>query len=466
MGHSQTIRGNRVVQDCGYTLPEEVLHDFPEFEPCERTAVIGQNCCWLHLGRDSKPINEIREAWYDQYQNAGAVLRNIDFTEHSLDFSGRNIPGVDFQQTKLDDVDFRNSTLAYSDFRGSSLSDADFRYDETNIARCCFDSTDCKRAKFSGCEANEATFVSANIESTRFCDTQMSYADFTECRAQQAKFIDADLAHAYFVDANLRGVSFRHADVSEASFSGSNLHKATFTDSKTHRIDLRGAIANDSTNFGDISIYERQADKEAEEKAGLDLSRENECYFSRLRRSFRRGLQRFFHSGDLYRTNQLELAADVYRAYQQLFRENSLPRYVRQYEIREQDANRKRQLATGEYMSWLKLSGSQKLFKYSFSPYRPLGWSMIILVIFAGLFAVSGFRYDGVTYQACLCLFPEGWFTALSTSFTASLQTFLPGAGPGDGVTELNPWIVNIEAAFGTLAISIFVFTLGQRVRH
>jgi len=139
-----------------------------------------------------------------------------------------------------------------------------------------------------------------------FADASLVGADFSGATLIDADFSGADLTLATLTDAN--GIN--------ADFSGAILEGAIFTNADLRRANLLGAYLNDAvltdvhigeqTDFGDLSIYERE---------GVEPAFGND--------------------------HPLKAASWTYRELQQLYRDNALPKLARRSYNLEKDARRR-----------------------------------------------------------------------------------------------------------------------------
>lgn len=270
-----------------------------------------------------------------------------------------------------------------------------------------------------------------------FADTSLVGADFTKADLNGADFSEANLTLATLTDVSGIG----------ADFSETNLEGAIFTDADLRRarlggVRLNGAVLNDvhisnDTVIDNETIYERDS---VQPKLGDD--------------------------------HPLVAASWAYRQLQQIYSENSLPRLARQSYIREKDARRQlawvqrnfREAIIRELSRWVTLYGS--------SPYRILITSLLVIIVSAALYPLTGGIQEtnqgqNITYtisnpeQA-----PQWWITTvLFKSLYFSVVTFAT-LGYGD-IQPIGTWarmLAGIETILGSLLTALLVFVLARLV--
>lgn len=197
---------------------------------------------------------------------AGLDLAELDFRGARLsgadllgaDLSGAVLKGSDLTGARLD-----RSTLTRTDFSGAILENAtilrpsiysSFTAVEANWndapkfakARMAgaklfgrfdyvdFKGADLKGAVFGGVDPRDenTSLARVGLFSGDFDDANLEGADFTDSRLGFASFTNAKAAGARFTGADLTRADFSGADITGADFTGANLDEANFTNAK------------------------------------------------------------------------------------------------------------------------------------------------------------------------------------------------------------------------------------------
>lgn len=416
---------------CGYRVSEKESNKLGNrftAHVCELPTVPWSDYCYLHWDSEEKDVDRVCKLLSSTPKADGVVLRGLDFSGEKMALQDTRLVFADLRGSTLKQADLTGSNLQYATLTGAVLTGADLSGDETKLQNADFKQSSCNEAEFCDAKMNEAVFNQASLESAHFDGANLTYAFFKDTTATDAYFTDAICENTRFVGSDLRDTHFNNSRLSRASFSNSRILEADFRGARTYRTDFRGVAANHNTEF------------------------DNKCYYDKVA------------SQNADNTSELDRAIDVYRTNKQIFRENQIPTKVRNYEIQERDARRRLDYREGPGTKWLWLKISQCLFKYSHSVWRPLIWSLVVVIGFAFAFAAANAQWAGVTYYLTC---DSGLKEAAETSFvlfTTSLRVFLPGANPEGG--DRIGWMIGLESALGALALSIFVATLVQRARY
>ncbi|PSP76466.1 ion transporter [Halobacteriales archaeon QS_1_68_20] len=262
-------------------------------------------------------------------------------------------------------------------------------------------------------------------------------ADLTDADVNGVDFSDADLTlatltsvsaiNADFTGANLEGAIFTNADIRRATLVDARLNEAVFTD----------VHIDDGTVLGQESVYDG-------------------------------GSVRPKLSDD----PPLAAAAWTYREFQQIYKENALPGAARDNYNREKDARRRLAWSQADYAPAIKWELSRWVMNYGSSPYRVLLVSLVVIVISAVLFPLTGGIQEvqgdrAITYtvddpQAV----PTWWLgQVLLKSFYFSVITFATlGYGDIQPIGTSARMLAGIETILGSLLSALLVFVLARSV--
>lgn len=262
-----------------------------------------------------------------------------------------------------------------------------------------------------------------------------------------ADLTDARLNGTDFSEANLMLATLASASGINADFSGANLEGAVFTNADLRRATLEHARLNETiltnvhiggdTTFGDRSVYEQ-----ADVQPGL--------------------------SND----HRLEAASWAYRQLQQIYQRNALPKLARQSYIQEKDTRRRLAWDRTDYGEAIRWELSRWVMGYGSSPYRILLTALIVIVIAAVLYPLTGGVEELTGDRTITFAFenPEDasrWWigTVLFKSFYFSVVTFATlGYGDIQPVGEVARLIAGAESLLGALLAALLVFVLARNV--
>ncbi|WP_247002582.1 pentapeptide repeat-containing protein [Halosolutus gelatinilyticus] len=265
-------------------------------------------------------------------------------------------------------------------------------------------------------------------------------ADFTEATLDHADLSRTDLRRATFRDVDAHGTSFREANLHDAVFVFADLRSADFRGARLYRSGLTDVRINLDTAFDEQPVYEEEFTQEA----STDET-----------------------------TARAESARWVYRELQRLYEENAFPERVSEYYIREMDLRRRQAWHLGNYLHALKLAGSRWIMRYGTSPWRVLTTSLVLILLCAVLYPLTGGIQEvgtdsAVTYQiedptetpanVLLRAFFKGLYFSVITFATL-------GYGDIQPVGSLARAIAGVETMLGSLLMALLVFVLTRSVR-
>ncbi|MCL2186329.1 MAG: pentapeptide repeat-containing protein [Treponema sp.] len=163
-------------------------------------------------------------------------LTEFDFTENQINFSGKQLEGIDFSD---------NKTLRNVLFQKSILIDCMFE-------RAFVDACDFTHAQIKGSgDAKYASFKDAKIYKTKFREAQIDLCDFR---------------YADIIDSTLQGAYLRYTDFYRTAFKGITI----FQDAK---------IESSSLNYISFETFCITSDNLKKNKAGASLVQENHAVY-------------------------------------------------------------------------------------------------------------------------------------------------------------------------------------------
>ena len=427
---------------CGYTTDyatDSLFSQVPGNVTCWRETWADHDLCIWHVDLAGKPADELADARADEPERFdGAVLRGTDLND-TVHFTGCELPNSDLGDATFAGADFADADLRWSDLTDAELQYATFRggdlggcaLTETRLWSVDFtdadlggvtlpnanlrngtltDTTvrgaDLTSAYLGGCNLSDADFESAvlvgtNLHATDVLRADLSDADLTDANLEKAilvnsnlrgstlantsfgdaRLVNADLreatiAEATFEGATLTGASLERAELTDTDLGGSDLTRATLedatfknadldaadlTDARLHNCRLQNVSISDETTFGDRCIYEKEV-REAIETDGLTEDQ----------------------------LEPIDKAISIYRTYQRLLRENSLPGDIPHYFYREKEMRRLKARAEGNHLEWGYRALQRWVMGYGERPWRVVITSLLVILAFAGLYPLAG----------------------------------------------------------------------------
>lgn len=270
-----------------------------------------------------------------------------------------------------------------------------------------------------------------------FANTSMIYVNLTDAAVNSVDFSGANLMlstltgisglNADFRDTNLEGAIFTNADLRRANLENALLNQAVLTD----------VHIGSGTTFGETSVYEQ-------ETAQTNLS-------------------------DIHR---LEAASWTYRQLQQLYGRNAMAQLARRSYVQNKNAWRRFAWEERDYTEAIKWELSRWIVGYGISPFRVLGFSGLLVVLFAILFPLTGGIQEVRADQAITYTIndpqsasPTWLATVIFKSLYFSVVTFATlGYGDIQPIGMSARLLAGFEAILGALLSALMVFVLARRV--
>lgn len=264
-------------------------------------------------------------------------------------------------------------------------------------------------------------------------------AQFIQADVSETDFTGADLREATFRDANARDTIFTRANLEDALLGGADLRGAHLDQAKFDEVEFADSRINRATSFGDRSVYETQLFQTTDPKKRREL---------------------------------FESATWTYRILQELAHQNARRNQTIEYYQREQDLRRHFAWNSGQYLFALKAEASRRLTGYGHNPWRILATSLLIIVICAIIYPLTGGVQEqgverAVTYTLDDPSEAHRWWTAnvLFKSLYFSISTFATlGYGDFQPVGRWARVLAGIEALLGGLLMAMIVVVLARRL--
>lgn len=396
----------------------------------------------------------------------GVTAPNIDLTN------------ADLRSVDLSDADLAEGELSHADLTGADLSDADLS--DANLTGVILDNADLSGANMEGVKLDDAELTEAMIRESHIRPTTAKGADFTEAdltgaNLEAAIFDEATLREADLTDVTGTGANFVEADLESAVLDGCDFRRADFRRAQLHGAWLRDVRLDEKTQFGRMCYYEGESDRALEP----DISGREQRLFGEEESQTKIGAARRL-LGDVYpavvrlanrirpshrledEIAELNDAIRVYRTYQRVFRENSLPGLSRRYYVRERHARRKIALSENEFTKWGKLSLQRWTMLYAEGAVHVILTSVFVIFAFAMLLPLFGLERVGEQEVSAPTSVTELVITGRDL-LGYSLRNFLALSSPEFTAVGWAELLVMIEAFLGALLLALLVFVLGRR---
>ena len=275
------------------------------------------------------------------------------------------------------------------------------------------------------------------IEEDWFADCMLVGADFSDADVRDADFSGANLMFATFERTNARYADFSETNVEGAVFRNADLRNATLERTRLDEAVLTEVHINSGTSISDRSVYE----------TGAQTSLPDDSH-------------------------PLAAAAWEYRERRKIFSLNSLPERSRESYVLEKDARRRLAWDTGNILRAVSYSGSRWLMRYGSSPWRILASSLVIVVLSAFLYPLTGGIQEvgaerAITYTVDdPTAVPTEWLAQVFfKSLYFSVVTFATlGYGDIQPVGTMARVLASVETVIGSLLVALLVFVLARSV--
>lgn len=289
-------------------------------------------------------------------------------------------------------------------------------------------------ADLDGAYLQEASLVGC---ADWFAGASMVGADLTGATVNGVDFSDANLMLAKLRDVSAIDTDFRGANMEGTVFTNADFRLATLEDTRLHEAVLTDVHIGSRTSLGDDSVY----DSESVEPTLTD-------------------------------DPPLSAAAWTYRQFQQIYQANALPALARRSYNQEKDARRRLGWKEGDYSEAVKWELSRWVMDYGSSPYRVLSVSLLIIVVSAllypltgGIMEVRGEQTIAYTVEDPQNAAPLWLLQVLVRSLYFSVVTFATlGYGDIQPIGTSARLLAGGETILGSLLSALLVFVLVRNV--
>lgn len=510
---------------CGYAFPEgsdewRFIHEPSQQNSCIRSTLPDADRCAFHADptETEHKLKQLTNSTLvgnsldgvilsDQFANevelsGSSLLREADLSGASLDDADlreANLRNADLSGVSLDDADLRAADLAGADLPGASLDGADLREADLTVA-------DLQEAELVTADLREASLSSVTLQEAdlRFSDLSKTYMDSAqlgEARLSDAELRDANLFDAYLSEASLRRTDLSEVVLTRADLSGAGLSYADLSGADLSRTDLSEANLEQATVVG-VNLFDADLTQITPYGARIEGCQINDgTDFHRSKKEYTRLWHRLplvtppprcgydpvvwkpeqdddtdgatvdtdqdppsnaAKAADRDRETLLTQAADTYRQFEQLARQNTHPSLQSSFFVLRQDMQRKRYWERNKYTQWLANRVFRVVFKHGESFSRVLWTAGILIGLFAGVYwqldlIIANPDAPSSDQRFVTNPFDALYFSTL-TFTTLGLGDFQPAA-----TSELGRGLVLLQAVLGAILIATFVFVLGRR---
>ena len=486
-----------------------------EFTIGERPASRRQACCWRPVWEDTD-----RCKWHLDRDKGDILVRplHIEVDAHLQEsiFRGASLTGEEALAER---------ELQRCDFSETDLRDADLR--DADLQESTFENADLRGATLSGADIRDVDFTGADVRDADVSEVDARGANFERANLEKASFIRSNLRDASIRDAKLYEVLFSDTWINEGTDLGWQCIYESDPSIVPESGVVSGGISDKPTqeqreeNEGTTDVDEEERDTERPEDEGADAEGDSEDKEVRAdgdaeATGLRRPAERENHSeetsgrndenaesdgnvesddtegeddseaiqpdvmkthvgtseSDETRVRRNDAAAWTYRALEQLCRENALPAKTRWFYIREKDARRKQEWASGNYTSALKSEVSRWVMEYGSNPWRIIGVSLLVIIGWAFLYPLTGGLTDTATGNTfglfvetpvdapryyVTTVFLKSLYFSVVTFATLGYGDIIPVGGPARA-------LATVETLLGSLLTALLVFVLSRIV--
>lgn len=291
---------------------------------------------------------------------------------------------------------------------------------------------------------------------------------------------NADLSQSNFERADVRGCEFTKCD-----FTNSNLKSTDFRDAVLHGSDLRGSEMK-GIKLADINVDGNTAflgdpkDKnpKGRDHSILSLLQTKPCIYD-PRADFNEEIR-----ADMTKEEQCNEAKNLYHTIEQAARQSSRPQLLSQAFVYRQDIQKRqywsdmknevediernaseRIIAFGR---WARAKTARVTLLYGESPWRIVGWSSLIILLFALSFTFGNSIRSSELGPMNLTLSeavqqPAVFADHFAHALYYSTMTYISFGPLGYEPVQMGKMLVTLESALGAVMIALLVFVFGRR---
>ncbi|WP_419804052.1 pentapeptide repeat-containing protein [Terriglobus sp.] len=397
----------------------------------------------------------------------------VDSAHGGLNLRDRNLSGASLRSANLTQANLTNADLSDSACAGIELTGA-----HLEGAQLC--RADLAGGKLKSVNAGEANFCEALLEDAVLTGAQLRFADFGNAILDGADLSGADLwgaklrnaaaDRAVFRNARLDESSLANADLAGADFSGATLRRADLSHARLQNANLRDALL-DGANLAGANLSGASLPNLSLSNCSLANVRFAGAWLDRTRMQARQlqGSVGEEAAGDL------QGALDSYIVLERNFEslgssDDASWAYLRRRRVgRKLHAmqaaacwkQKQRRSALVEAMFWLGDLIAEWLCDYGESLFRVARAFLVILIVFAVLYWLTGSLRQREAMLVLHPFTPVNYliFSLDSMTTVGTSEVALRPKG------ELGTLLSSLQTVIGTVLLGLFGFVLGARIR-
>lgn len=452
----------------------------------------GINLDYVSLRRSNLTDADLSETSFDDADLTGSNLEGVNLKNSSL--QNTELLGVYMSEATITNANLGGANLSRSVIMEADLSDA--YLDNADLSQAKLRNTTLQDARLGSADLSNGKMREANLSGisssipdlsgATFRGGNLSEADLQSANISKVTLDNADISDANLSNASLRGSSFDGADLSNTNLEDADLSKAVLKNTNLSKASLLGAILSEAdlerATMVDVNLFDADLTKVTPYGARIEAVKINDgteffrdtseysCWWQQEagflatppRCGYDPQVEQPDHIDSSDRDELLTKAADTYRQFEDLARENTQPSVQSSMYLLRQDMQRKRFRERGQYIQWVSNRMFRAVFKHGESFSRLLLTAGIIILVFSGAYWQGDLILDnpGITQQEPTFLnnpIDALYFSTL-TFTTLGLGDYQPAA-----VSQLGRGLVLLEAVIGAILIATFVFVLGRR---
>jgi len=324
-------------------------------------------------------------------------------------------------------------------------------------------------AHLSDAQLQGVLLISARLQGAHLSDAQLQGANLGDAQVQGADLSDAGLEEAHLIGAQLQGAVLYGAHLEEAGLRGAQLQGAVLLGAQLQGTDLRGAQLERVDMYGVASLVGAHWDRAFLDYTRIDrrdlgqsVGDEDEAHGrgssgskdkSRKAGAYRSASEAYLLLKNNF--NQIGRYEDASWAY---VKEQQMEKMSYHWAWRSWGWQVWR--AGRSFWPWLRNWAYELLTGYGERVFRPVLWAIVVVAVFAGIYAVAGNIASGdvgalqgePTHNPLIAL-----VHSISTFATIGFNTLEPQG-------SFARFLTAVEAMFGVGLFALFIFTLGNRM--
>ena len=353
----------------------------------------------------------------------------------------------------------QGADLGFAQLQGAVLCHAQLQRAVLSYAQ--LQGADLEDAQLQGAYVIGAQLQGADLE-----DAQLQGADLSGAQPQGADLSGAQLQVAFLINAQLQGADLEDAQLQRAHLSGAQLQGAVLIDAQLEgahlegaqlqRLDMYSVVSLVGAHWGRAFLEYTRIDRR---DMGQSIGDEDEAYRHGSAGSEDKWLKAaaYRDAGEAYlllknNFNQIGRYEDASWAY---VKEQQVEKTAYYWEWRALGWR-----ARGSLWRWLRNWAYELATGYGERVYMPVLWAIVVVAVFAGIYAVAGNIASGdvgalqgePTHNPLIAL-----VHSISAFATIGFNTLEPQGWGARLLTAL-------EAMFGVGLFALFIFTLGNRM--